>query len=128
MKNVWIGRLLPASVVAIVLAFSYFAPALGFAPDPVKQASHTNCGRFGYGYHGGKHLFVCPSPKNPPPAVRQAVPVTGSKEAAAAKPGTTVSQPAPASSAITKAVVDGQVAAGVKQWRAFAGLVLRQLD
>jgi hypothetical protein len=26
-----------------------------------------NCGRFGNGFHGGKHLFVCPNRPFPPP-------------------------------------------------------------
>jgi hypothetical protein len=36
----------------------------------VSTAGHTNCGRFGGGFHGGKHLFVCPNPPFPPPANR----------------------------------------------------------
>jgi hypothetical protein len=27
-----------------------------------------NCGRFGGGFHGGKHLFACPNAPFPPPA------------------------------------------------------------
>jgi hypothetical protein len=27
-----------------------------------------NCGRFGGGFHGGKHLFACPNQPFPPPA------------------------------------------------------------
>ena len=34
----------------------------------VSTAAHTNCGRFGGGFHGGKHLFVCPNHPFPPPA------------------------------------------------------------
>ena len=34
----------------------------------VSTAPHTNCGRFGGGFHGGKHNFVCPNPPFPPPA------------------------------------------------------------
>ena len=34
----------------------------------VSTAAHTNCGRFGGGFHGGKHLFVCPNQPFPPPA------------------------------------------------------------
>jgi hypothetical protein len=36
----------------------------------VSTAGKVNCGRFGGGYHGGKHLFVCPNPPFPPPANR----------------------------------------------------------
>ena len=34
----------------------------------VATAGHVNCGRFGDGFHGGKHLDVCPNPVFPPPA------------------------------------------------------------
>jgi hypothetical protein len=34
----------------------------------VSTAGQVNCGRFGGGFHGGKHLFVCPNPPFPPPA------------------------------------------------------------
>ena len=34
----------------------------------VATAGQVNCGRFGGGFHGGKHLFVCPNPPFPPPA------------------------------------------------------------
>src|SRR3989442_10061727 len=62
MSGHWIRRLLPAGAVAVVLAFSYFLPVLGdVAPGPVQHASGVNCGRFGYGYHGGKHMFICPN-------------------------------------------------------------------
>ena len=42
------------------------------APPPVDShsvatPSTENCGRFGNGYHGGKHLFVCPNRPFPPP-------------------------------------------------------------
>jgi hypothetical protein len=30
--------------------------------------SHTNCGRFGGGFHGGKHNVTCPNHPYPPPA------------------------------------------------------------
>ena len=36
----------------------------------VSTAGRVNCGRFGGGFHGGKHLFVCPNPPFPPPANR----------------------------------------------------------
>jgi hypothetical protein len=34
----------------------------------VSTPSQQNCGRFGDGFHGGKHLFVCPNRPFPPPA------------------------------------------------------------
>jgi len=34
----------------------------------VGTPGQVNCGRFGGGFHGGKHLFVCPNPPFPPPA------------------------------------------------------------
>ena len=34
----------------------------------VATAGHVNCGRFGGGFHGGKHLDVCPNPVYPLPA------------------------------------------------------------
>jgi hypothetical protein len=36
----------------------------------LSTAGQVNCGRFGGGFHGGKHLFVCPNPPFPPPANR----------------------------------------------------------
>jgi hypothetical protein len=36
----------------------------------VSTFGQVNCGRFGGGFHGGKHLFVCPNPPFPPPANR----------------------------------------------------------
>jgi hypothetical protein len=36
----------------------------------VTTFGQVNCGRFGGGFHGGKHLFVCPNPPFPPPANR----------------------------------------------------------
>src|SRR2546421_1861187 len=60
---------MPAGVVSVVLAFSCFAPVLGMNGPPVNDPGHPNCGRFGYGYHGGKHNFPCPThpphPANP---------------------------------------------------------------
>jgi len=35
----------------------------------VATAAHPNCGRFGNGFHGGKHNFACPNRPFPPPAV-----------------------------------------------------------
>ncbi len=63
-------KLIPASIVALVLAFSYFAPALGLVGPPVQSGFGVNCGRFGYGYHGGKHLFGCPNRPFPSPAIQ----------------------------------------------------------
>ena len=37
MRGTWIRRLIPASVVGIVLALSYFAPAEGMFAPPVKD-------------------------------------------------------------------------------------------
>ena len=34
----------------------------------VATAGRVNCGRFGGGFHGGKHLDVCPNPVYPLPA------------------------------------------------------------
>jgi hypothetical protein len=44
-----------------------------YQPDSVSRHSlatppDENCGRFGGGFHGGKHLVVCPNPPFPPPA------------------------------------------------------------
>jgi hypothetical protein len=141
-RGISIRRLLPASVLGIVLAFSYFAPALGFVGPPVREATHTNCGRFGYGYHGGKHDFVCPThgprPANgaPPPApVRSFPPATGGNALPVTQPQVNrpaSSQPASAprtgSAAPTqKVVVDSNVTNGIGQWRAFVDLVVREL-
>ena len=63
-------KVLPASIVALVLAFSYFAPALGLVAPTVSTGVGVNCGRFGYGYHGGKHLFTCPNSPQPAPAIQ----------------------------------------------------------
>jgi len=133
MNSVWIRRLVPAGVVAIVLAFSYFSPALGFAPDPVKSAAHTNCGRFGNGYHGGKHNFVCPNAPGPPPAVRQAPPGTGSQGTAGAggsatEPATAAAMGSTLTGPATKDAATGQVSVGVSEWRAFTRLVQQELE
>lgn len=63
-------KLIPASIVALVLAFSYFAPALGLVAPAVQTGVGVNCGRFGYGYHGGKHLLICPNRPFPSPAIQ----------------------------------------------------------
>jgi hypothetical protein len=34
----------------------------------VSTTPRQNCGRFGNGFHGGKHLFVCPNRPFPAPA------------------------------------------------------------
>jgi hypothetical protein len=64
MQTGLLKKLIPAAVVSLVLVFSYLIPAAGSGPGPVKSSHHTNCGRFGYGYHGGKHNFVCPNQAN----------------------------------------------------------------
>jgi hypothetical protein len=46
-------------------------PGVGFSSSTghtVSTAAHSNCGRFGNGFHGGKHLFVCPNRPFPAPA------------------------------------------------------------
>jgi hypothetical protein len=116
--------------VAIVLAFSYFAPVLGVNVDPVKHHDDANCGRNGYGYHGGKHNFVCPT--RPPAANPDNAPVKGAvstqspiirSQSPATPAGSSVTTPA------TKKVVVGvPVSAGVGQWRGFTDLVRRQLS
>src|SRR5438552_3864156 len=129
MRRIWIRRLLPASVVALVLAFSYIAPALGaIGPGPVQSSFHTNCGRFGYGYHGGKHLFVCPNrpfpgrvppgAANPSGAVRNPEPV---RSASGVSVASGVGQVA--GSAAGRLSSGGAVPAGASQWRAFTELL-----
>lgn len=39
-------------------------PPVGFS---IATPGQENCGRFGNGFHGGKHLFVCPNRPFPPP-------------------------------------------------------------
>src|SRR2546425_1470593 len=128
LRGIWIRRLLPAGVVSVVLAFSYFLPVLGdVAPGPVQHASGVNCGRFGYGYHGGKHMFICPN-RPFPGHVAQAVSSDAAKPAVgSATSGTTSSEPAtvPARTATERAA---SVSTGFTQWRAFTGLVLQELD
>jgi hypothetical protein len=136
MRGVWIRRLIPASVVSLVLVFSYFAPALGMTVAPVKSHDNPNCGRFGYGYHGGKHNFVCPT--QPPPAlpdVAQFGSATATlapavkSQAPAPSGGSAKIQPTgPLSVPVTKSVIAVPVSIGVNQWRGFTELVLRQLS
>jgi hypothetical protein len=38
------------------------------ASHEVSTAGHSNCGRFGDGFHGGKHEAPCPNRPFPPPA------------------------------------------------------------
>src|SRR2546423_13094990 len=124
MGGFWIRRFLPASVLGIVLAFSYFAPALGFVAPPVNSAAHTNCGRFGYGYHGGKHDFVCPThgPKpaggvQAPPATR-VPPAVGANILAGTQQASAPRTKSPSAATPTrKAVVDSGVTDGIGQRR-----------
>jgi hypothetical protein len=37
------------------------------AVHSLATTTNENCGRFGNGFHGGKHLFVCPNRPFPPP-------------------------------------------------------------
>ena len=140
MRGIWIRRLLPASVVSLVLVFSYFAPAFGLNVAPVKSHDNSNCGRWGYGYHGGKNNFTCPSPQAPPvkqpafvqapPAVKTQAPVSQQSNPAnpPAPAPATVPAPAPVTVPATKTVIDVPVSTGVNQWRGFIELVLRQLS
>jgi hypothetical protein len=146
LRGIWISRLIPASVVAVVLAFSYFAPALGVNVAPVTSHNQgDNCGRFGYGYgdHGGKHEFPCPShsPETAGPEVAhpdgaqnssqvntKAPAVSSQSPASPAANGVTNPQAAPMPVPATKTVVVSvPVSIGVNQWRGFTELVLRQL-
>jgi hypothetical protein len=134
MRGIWIRRLIPASIVGIVLGFSYFAPALGVDVAPVNSHNQDmNCGRFGYGYHGGKHNFVCPT--HPPAANSDATPVNTQASAVKSQApatlngsSTTNQPPAPVAAPATKSVVGVPVSVGVSQWRGFTELVLRQLS
>jgi hypothetical protein len=137
-KGIWIRRLIPASVVGIVLAFSYFAPALGVDNiAPVKSHDQNdNCqqtGQNGYGYRG-KHNFACqsdkPQPANPDgsqgtTAVNSHAPAT-KNQPPAPQPANPATTPAPAP-ATTKTVIDVPVSVGVSQWRGFIELLRRQL-
>jgi hypothetical protein len=145
LRGIWIRRLIPASIVGIVLAFSYFAPALGVDVAPVtSHDTDNNCGRFGYGYHGGKHHFPCPShsPDTAGPEVVHPDGAQGSTQVNTKAPAVSSQSPAapPASvatnprSALVPApatktvVVNVPVSVGVSQWRGFTELVLRQLS
>jgi hypothetical protein len=134
MRGVWIRRLIPASVVSLVLAFSYFSPAFGLNVAPVKSHDNPNCGRFGYGYHGGKHNFTCPTSPPPvlTPAVVQAAPAVKS-QAPAPPSGSSLTtsgagglstNPLPSVNSTSNA----PAAAGAAQWRAFTVLILRELS
>jgi len=130
-KSIWIRRLIPAGVVSVVLAFSYFAPVLGMNGPPVNDPGHPNCGRFGYGYHGGKHMFPCPThPPHPANPNTEAAAARNTAPANASGPSTTRPMPAapPSKSIAVQPVVGAPVSAGVTQWRSFTGLVLRELD
>ncbi len=134
MRGIWIRRLLPASALAIVLALSYFAPALGFLAPPVNSAKHTNCGRFGYGYHGGKHDFFCPKPRPEPP--RGAAPTARPLPSPVGAHGSAAIQPAsaprtknaPAAAQAPRVVVDASVTDGADEWRAFVRLLRTELS
>ena len=131
MKSIWIRRLIPAGVVSVVLAFSYFAPVLGMNGPPVSDPGHPNCGRFGYGYHGGKHNFPCPThPPQPAHPNTEAAAAGNAAPANASGPSATRPKPAAPSgkSIAVQPVVGAPVSAGVTQWRSFTGLVLRELD
>ena len=45
-------------------AFQHLPPAVEFS---IATPGQQNCGRFGDGFHGGKHLLVCPNRPFPPP-------------------------------------------------------------
>ena len=130
MRGTWIRRFLPASVVGIVLALSYIAPAQGMFAPPVKTHDNPNCGRNGYGYHGGKHNFTCPSP--PSEAVISSSPLP--PRAVVASPGAPqpAAQPAgdsPVLSPGTSNVVTPPLPVEVvTQWRSFAEFLLGQLS
>ena len=66
MPGRWLRRLIPAAVISLVLAFSYFTPAPALvgggssqSADVTKPGADNNCGRFGTGYHD--HDKVCPN-------------------------------------------------------------------
>ena len=58
MKRLLIRKLFPASIVAVVLAFSYIAPLPSAASNGVGGYGN-NCGVKGTGYHD--HGKVCPN-------------------------------------------------------------------
>jgi len=136
MKRVWIRRLVPAAVVAVVLAISYFVPAAGdIGAGPVQAALHPNCGRFGYGYHGGKHNFICPN-RPFPGATPGAQPINPARPAVNPAGAPTQAAPVPtggASSSAARSVAPGvvlsaPVSQSVTQWRAFTDLILSEFS
>ena len=54
----------PVGSSALEAALQQFPPAIH---DSVATPGQENCGRFANGFHGGKHLFVCPNRPFPPP-------------------------------------------------------------
>jgi len=131
MRGTWIRRLVPAAVVGIVLAFSYIAPAQGMFAPPVKTFDNPNCGRNGYGYHGGKHNFACPSPpsesviSSSPLPPRAVVASPGAATQPAARPGGESTVQSPGTSNVVTPPVPVEV---VTEWRNFAEFLLRQLS
>jgi hypothetical protein len=136
MRGIWLRRLLPASVVSVVLALSYFAPAEGLFAPPVKTHDTPSCGRSGYGYHGPKHNFGCVD-NSPPPGVISSSPLPraivgspgvpqppGNPTTNSARPGRDSSSPA----AQKNNVVTRPVSVDVTDWRNFAEFLLRQLS
>src|SRR3989442_10556495 len=131
MRGTWIRRLIPASVVGIVLALSYFAPAQGMFAPPVQTPDHPNCGRNGYGYHGGKHNFTCPSPPTPGGVISSsplphAIASPGSAEQTGS--AATISHPAAAPRPATSNVVTRAAPVDVSEWRSFTQFLVRQLS
>ena len=136
MKGIWIRRLIPASIVGIVLAFSYFAPALGVDVAPVKSHDQNdNCqqtGQNGYGYRG-KHKFACqsdaPQPANPDGSQGSTAVHSQASAVKSQAPATRPVAPAakPPLAPVTKVVIDVPVSVGVSQWKVFIELVRRQL-
>ena len=55
----------PVRIQGIALTYSLLGTT-----DPREPSVSLNCRRFGYGYHGGKHLFVCPNRPFPAPATQ----------------------------------------------------------
>jgi hypothetical protein len=49
---------------ALDAAFPEVPPGVGHS---LATPTTENCGRFGGGFHGGKHLFTCPNRPFPPP-------------------------------------------------------------
>ena len=132
MRGTWIRRLIPASVVGIVLALSYFAPAEGMFAPPVKDHDKANCGRNGYGYHGGKHNFTCPSPPTPggvissSPLPHAIVASPGAPQPAGGSAA--INQPAAAPRPGSSNVVTHAAPVDVSGWRIFTEFLVRQLS